>query len=292
MGTVRDDLHQAAYYVAREKGYFGDLRLEVREGGVFDSSPEEMSALSAGELDMGYADLSSAVMFTGTGMADVRIVAQATAGGSAVVARNGLEAPDIASLDGRTVAVPGYSSVQDFLLRDSLEKEGVSEAGVDIIVLKPQQMQPALSASRIDAAVACEPYPSMMQSGEAGRILTGPGRLWEEEPCRVLVVGAAFLRENPDTVRRVVEAHARATRYITDNPLEAADIAARFTGWDAGVARQAFGEIEFSIEPREEAVASYVRFLDEKGVIEVRSAAGFTRALVDTSLLPKQSLQK
>ena len=45
VGFLRNDMHQLAYYVAREKGFFSEQGLDVREGGTFNAGPEEMSAL-------------------------------------------------------------------------------------------------------------------------------------------------------------------------------------------------------------------------------------------------------
>ncbi len=286
IGTLRNDLHQVAYYVAREKGFFTEEGLDVREGGAFNAGPEEMSAFSAGELDMGYAGTAPIVTFAGQDMADVKIVAQANLVGSAIVVRNGLEAEDVAALKGRTIAVPGYSTVQDFLLRTALKKAGMSDKDVNIIVVKPPEMIPALAGGQVDAAVAWEPYPSMMVNQKAGRVLIRSGKIWPHHPCCMLVADADFLRRNPDTVKRVVAAHVKATKYIRDNPLEAADMAHLFTGQPAEVARAAMKDIEFSYVPEVKGIQRYVEFLKSNGVIKVKDAASFTRGLVDTGFLP------
>ena len=196
MGILRNDLHQVAYYVAKEKGFFTDEGLDVREGGAFNAGPEEMSAFSAGDLDMGYAGTAPIATFAGQAMIDIKIVAQANMVGSAVLVRNGLEAEDVADLRGRTIAVPGYSTVQDFLLRTALKKAGVSEQDVSIIVVKPPEMIPALSRGQVDAAVAWEPYPSMVVAQKAGRILTTSGKIWPHHPCCMLVVDSGFQKKN------------------------------------------------------------------------------------------------
>jgi NitT/TauT family transport system substrate-binding protein len=219
-------------------------------------------------------------------MIDIKIVAQANMVGSAVLVRNGLEAEDVADLRGRTIAVPGYSTVQDFLLRTALKKAGVSEQDVSIIVVKPPEMIPALSRGQVDAAVAWEPYPSMVVAQKAGRILTTSGKIWPHHPCCMLVADAKFLRDNPDTVRRVVAAHVKATKYIRENQQEAADMAHIFTGQPRDVAQAAMKDIEFSYMPEIKGIQRYADFLKSNGVIKVENTAAFTRGLVDTSFLP------
>lgn len=286
MGFLRNDLHQVAYYIAREKGFFAEQGLDVREAGAFNAGPEEMSAFSAGNLDMGYVGTAPIVTFAGQKMADVKIVAQANMVGSAIVVRNGLEAADVAGLKGSTIAVPGYSTVQDFLLRIALKKAGVSDREVNIIVINPPEMIPALSGGQIDAAVVWEPYPSMVVAQKAGRVLLNSAKIWPKHPCCMLVADATFLRQNPDTVRRVVAAHIKATKYINDNPLEAADMAHLFTGEPVDVAKAAMKDIKFSYEPDTKGIERYVEFLKTNGVIKITNAADFTGDLVYKAYLP------
>lgn len=286
MGYLRNDLHQLAYYVAREKGFFAEEGLDVREGGAFNAGPEEMSAFSAGELDMGYVGTAPAVTFSGRDMARVKVVAQANQEGSAVVVRNGLEAEDVSALKGRTVAVPGYSTVQDFLLRMALDEKKLAPGDVNTITLKPPEMISALANSQVDAFVAWEPYPSQAVQQKAGRVLLYSGRIWPRHPCCVLVVDEAFLGRAPDTVRRLVAAHVKATRYINDNPAEALDMAHLFTGQGIDVVGSAMKHIEFAYEPDVEAIERYAEFLNASGVIKVESPRTFTRELVDKEFLP------
>lgn len=286
MGFLRNDLHQLAYYVAREKGFFTEQGLDVREAGAFNAGPEEMSAFSAGELDMGYAGTAPIVTFTGQKMADVKVVAQANTVGSAIVVRNGLEANDVAALKGRVIAVPGYSTVQDFLLRMALKKAGLNDKDVTIIVVKPPEMIPALAGGQIDAAVAWEPYPSMVEAQQAGRVLISSAKIWPNHPCCMLVADAKFLEKNSDTVRRVVAAHVKATKYIQDNQLEAADMAHLFTGQPQNITQAALKNIKFAYKPDEKGIEKYVEFLKNNAVIKVEDAGAFTRGLVDSAYLP------
>jgi NitT/TauT family transport system substrate-binding protein len=286
MGYLRNDLHQLAYYVAREKGFFAEQGLDVREAGAFSAGPEEMSAFSAGELDMGYAGTAPIVTFTGQKMADVKVVAQANAVGSAIVVRNGLEANDVAALRGRVIAVPGYSTVQDFLLRTALKKAGMNDKDVNIIVVKPPEMIPALAAGQIDAAVAWEPYPSMVEAQQAGRVIISSAKIWPDHPCCMLAADSNFLKEHPDTVQRVVAAHVKATKYIRDNPLEAADMAHLFTGQPQAIAQAAMKNIVFDYKPDLKGIERYVQFLKSNGVIQVGDAGAFTRDLVYGAYLP------
>ena len=286
VGFLRNDLHQLAYYVAREKGFFAEQGLDIREGGTFSAGPEEMSAFSAGDLDVGYVGVAPAITFASQGMADVKVVAQANTNGSSILVRPGLDAQDVAGLRGFTVAIPGISTVQDYLLRTALLKAGVDPADVKEVVVKPPEMLPALSAAQVDAAVVWEPYPSMAAAQGAGRVLINSSRIWPNHPCCMVVADASFIQKNPDTVKRFVAAHVKATKYIQDNPAEAADMAHLFTGQDAAVAKSAMKNIKFSYTPDVKAIARYVDFMKQAGVVKDKNPSAFTKGLVDTEFLP------
>lgn len=286
VGYLRNDLHQLAYYVAREKGFFTREGLEVRESGVFNAGPEEMSAFSAGDLDIGYVGVAPCLTFAGQEMADVRIVAQVNRVGSAIIVRPGLDATDVSALKGRTIAIPGISTVQDFLLRTALDKAAVDASEVKMTVVKPPEMLQALAGAQVDAAVAWEPYPSMAEAQGSGRILEKSQSIWPHHPCCMVVADARFLERDPDTVRRFLKAHATATEYINKNPLEAADMAHLFTGQATAVARAAMKNIEFSCEPDVGKIQRYVEFMMQAGVIKDGNPGAFTRRLVDVSFIP------
>lgn len=286
VGFLRNDLHQLAFYVAREKGFFKEQGLDIREGGAFNAGPEEMSAFSAGDLDIGYVGTAPCLTFAGQHMADVRIVAQANTVGSSILIRPGLDAKEVAALKGRTIAVPGLSTVQDFLLHMALDKAGVDFSEIKETVLKPPEMLPAMSGAQVDAVVVWEPYPSMALAQGAGRILERSQKIWPQHPCCMVIADSAFIEKNPDAVRRFVAAHVKATDYIKKNPLEAADMAHLFTGQPVEVARAAMKNIGFSYEPDVKKIEEYARFMKEAGVIKEADPAAFARHLVDYAFVP------
>ncbi len=289
VGYLRNDLHQLSYYVASQKGFFTDEGLDVKEVGVFNAGPEEMSAFSAGELDIGYVGTAPAVTFAAQDMVDILIVAQVNAVGSSIVMRSGLEAGDVSALKGRTVAVPGHSTVQDFLFRLALSEAVLGENEVNIITLKPPEMIGALAGGQIDAFVAWEPYPQMAVARNVGWVLENSSEIWPHHPCCVLVVDRGFAERNPDTVRRFVAAHVKATEYINDNSLEAADMGHLFTGQDSEAVEAAMKNIEFVYELNVKGLERYVEFLMEIGVVKVESAKSFCDTLIDQQFLPREN---
>ena len=286
VGFLHGDIHDLAYYVAREKGFFQDEGLDVREGGAFNSGAELMSAFSAGELDVGYVGVASAVTFEAQDMADIRIVAAVNTEGSALVVRSGLEGEDPAALKGHTVALPGFSTVQDMLLGMALRKSRITRAEVSTISLGSSDMVGALRGFRIDAFLASEPVPSQVVEEKAGRVLLTSDGIWPGHPCCVLVADSAFIQRNPDTVNRVVAAHVKATDYIKKNPLEATDMARLFTGLEKGIVEGAMKNVDFTYGLDEKKLGRYIVFMEEQGVVEKGHAGRLTTNIVDKQFLP------
>ena len=160
LGYLQSDLHQLAVFVALEKGLFQQEGIDITIGGIFKAGPEEMTAFASGELDIGYVGEAPATVAVANKVADVKIIAQVNLEGSAIMVRKGSGIKSLKDLVGKTVAVPGYAQVQDFLLRKALTQVDIHIKSVNVIIIKPPEMIPALSTKQINGFVAWEPYPS------------------------------------------------------------------------------------------------------------------------------------
>ncbi|HXX81068.1 MAG TPA: ABC transporter substrate-binding protein, partial [Thermodesulfovibrionales bacterium] len=124
LGYLRNDLHHLAAWVAIDKGFFREEGVNVQIAGIFNAGPEEMTAFASRSLDMGYLGVAPSVTGLANRSARIRAIALANAEGSGVVVRKDSGIREVKDLAGKTVAIPGYSSVQDLLLRKALEAAG------------------------------------------------------------------------------------------------------------------------------------------------------------------------
>jgi len=180
---LQNDLHQLACWVALEKGFFEEEGLDVQVAGIFKAGPEEMSGFAAGSLDVGYVGEAPATTAVANKVAKAVVLAQVNKEGSAIVVRRDSGIKNISDLVGRKIAIPGHSTVQDFLLRKVLTKHGMDERNVNIIVLKPPEMIGALRTDQIDAFIAWEPYPAQAVVMNVGRVLIASHDIWKDHPC-------------------------------------------------------------------------------------------------------------
>ncbi len=244
LGYLHNDLHHLAVWVAIDKGFFRDEGIEVEVAGIFKAGPEEMSAFASKSIDVGYLGVAPSTTGVANKFADVKAVAMANTEGSAIIVRKDSTIMTVKDLKGKTIAIPGYSTVQDFLLRKALEREGIDPKRVNIIVIKPPEMITALDTKQIDAFIAWEPHPSKAITMGIGRTLIPSSKIWKDHPCCVVAVEGTFYRDNPDVIKAFLKAHVRATEHINKNLDEAVRIGMKFTGMDEATIRQAMKNIK------------------------------------------------
>ena len=213
------------------------------------------------------------------------VVAQANTEGSALVVRKKGEIRKLSDLKGKTVAVPGHSTVQDFLLRKLLKQQKIDLEEMNIIVIKPPEMIAALRTDQVDAFIAWETYPSKAITMDVGRNLATSHDIWEGHPCCVLVSDSTFLKNHPAKVKAVIRAHVEATDFIRKHPDEAIRIGVKHTGMDEKTVRHAMKTVHFTYDLSIEGEKEYVRFLSELGYIRVRDPDGFVNLLINQELL-------
>ncbi|SIT84366.1 ABC transporter substrate-binding protein [Microbacterium sp. RU33B] len=176
------------------------------ETATFNSGTEEIEALFAGGIDIGFIGPSPTV--TGwqksNGQA-LHVIAGAAANGAALVVREGIDTP--ADLEGMTIATPSLGNTQDVAARHWLKEEGFStdtEGGGDVQI-QPQDNATALTALQIgdiDGAWVPEPWATRMVEEAGAHVLVNEPDLWEggQFVTTNVIVRTQFLQEHPDAV--------------------------------------------------------------------------------------------
>jgi NitT/TauT family transport system substrate-binding protein len=291
MGYLQSDIHHLPAWVALEKGFYEQEGIEVKVAGIFKAGPEEMSAFAAGALDIGYVGEAPATTAVANHAADVQVVAQVNTEGSAVVVGKALGIQRVSDLVGKHIAIPGHSTVQDFLIKKMLAGAGLPVEKVKIIVIKPPEMIPALRGNQIDAFIAWEPYPAKAATSSVGRTLISSGEIWEDHPCCVLVVDSLFLKKRRDEVKGVVRAHVKATDFIGANLEEAVRIGVKYTGMDADTVALALKNVKHTYQISVEGEKEYVDFLSRLGYIKINDPGAFVNRFLNGDILAEMTSQ-
>ncbi len=280
MAVLQNDIHHLPLWVALDEGFFKEQGINVEIAGIFRSGPEIMSAFSAGALDMAYVGEAPSVTAVANGTANVAILAQVNTEGSAIVVGKNSPIKTISDLKGKQIAIPGYSTVQDLLLRKALGESGLDPKQAKIVVIKPPEMIGALRTNQIDAFISWEPYPAQAVCMGIGKKLVSSGEIWTNHPCCVLVIDRKFAQANGENVKRILQAHKKSVDFILDKPGEAAQIAIKYTGMDELTAKQALGNVKYVSSLNIEGLKEYVDYLRGLGYIKLNDIQSFMGKLI------------
>ncbi|MGP8282591.1 MAG: ABC transporter substrate-binding protein [Desulfomonilaceae bacterium] len=280
MAVLQNDIHHLPLWVALDEGFFKEQGINVEIAGIFRSGPEIMSAFSAGSLDMAYVGEAPTVTAVANGTANVAILAQVNTEGSAIVVGKNSLIRTISDLKGKQVAIPGYSTVQDLLLRKALAESGLDPKQVKIIVIKPPEMIGALRTNQIDAFISWEPYPAQAVCMGIGKMLVSSAQIWKDHPCCVLIADKQFAQANDEKMKRMLEAHRKAVDFIRDKPAEAVRIAIKHTGMDELTTKRAIGNVKYVSSLNVEGLKEYVNCLRRLGYIKLNNIQSFMGKLI------------
>jgi NitT/TauT family transport system substrate-binding protein len=214
----------ARNFERRNKSWFAPrLGQNVKvEWYVYNAGPSAMEAIFTNAIDMTYVGPSPALnaYFRSRGE-EVRIVAGAVNGGSALVVQGdgGLKIP--ADFRGRKIATPQFGNTQDVAARAWLVAGGlkITQTGGDAQVV-PTQNADQLSLfqrKQIDAVWTVEPWVTRLEREAGGKVLVDE----KTAVTTVLASSVKFLKEKRDLASRFVTAHRGLTDWIRKNPEEA-----------------------------------------------------------------------
>ena len=280
LAYLQSDLHHLPAFVALEKGFYKKEGLSIEVSGIFKAGPELMSGFAAGSLDVGYVGLSPATVAVANKTAQVKVIAQVNKNGSAIVVRKDVPFKNLTALKGKFIAIPGHSTIQDFLLRKALLNSGLHDGLLAIITIKPPEMISTLRSKQIDAFIAWEPYPSMAITAGFGKILVYSKDIWQNHPCCVLVVSTEFMKNNPSKVNPLLKAHLKSIKYIEDNFMEAVNIGAKYTGMDEKTIKLALQNIQFDHQISISKAIEYCEFLNNLGYTSITNPQTFIKSLI------------
>jgi len=272
---LQSDIHQLPCWVALDKGFFEAEGVKVEVAGIFKAGPELMSAFAAGALDMGYVGVAPATTAVANKTAKVVVLAQVNTEGSALVVKKDGKIQAVPELAGKSVAVPGHSTVQDFLFRKALLKFKIQPDQVKIMVLKPPEMIGALRTDQIDAFIAWEPYPAKAITSEVGRVIASSRDIWKDHPCCVLAADEKFLESQPEKAKSMVRGHVKAIEFIRQHREEAIKIGIKYTGMDEASIRLAMENVNYTPVLSVEGEKEYVDFLTQLQYIKMDNVGAF-----------------
>ena len=193
---------------------------------AYNAGPSAMEAIFANSLDLTYVGPNPALnAYARSRGAEVRVVAGAVNGGSALVVQSDSTLSKPADFRGKRIATPQFGNTQDVAARAWLVAGGlrITQTGGDAQVVptsNPDQLS-LFQSKQLDAVWTVEPWVSRLESESGGKILVEE----KEAITTILVSSAGFLAKNRDLAKRFVAAHRELTDWIRKNPDEAQRLA-------------------------------------------------------------------
>lgn len=203
------------------KGWFEyEIPGYAEEWYTFNAGPTAMEALFGSTVDVTYVGPSPALnAYSVSAGREVRLLAGAVNGGSALMVGKESGITRAADFKGRCIATPQLGNTQDVACRAWLINNGLScpiEGGGDCRVAPtPNAMQLQLMTNGdIDGCWTVEPWVSRLEQNANARILV-------EEPDVVTTVLASrvgWLKRHPDVAQQIIRAHSKLNNWIIQNP--------------------------------------------------------------------------
>ena len=258
---------------------------------VFNAGPALIEALLTGNVDVGYVGpgpvLSAHERSRGEG---VRVIAGAAANGVLIVARKDANVRSLADLAGKRIATPQHANTQDIAARHFVLAGLNRKDTNNVLAIANAEQAGLMRRGQIDAAWAPEPWGSRLIA-EAGAVKIADEKdLWPGKRfvLTVLVTTPAFLRDHPQTVKRLLAVHTKWTALLRQNPRQyegqLGDALYALSGkkLPAGVLGESLKNVEFTNDPLPETFATINRWAFELGF--ARRVAPLD-GLIDTTLL-------
>lgn len=217
--------HMTAAPVAKDAGIYEKLCLKVDVTGT-GKVPE---AMAAGQMDVGYIGFAGMVRAILKGSPMVAVAGNHVGGSMYLVVRKEIKNPQ--DLIGKKLGIgplPEKNSERWvwFARTAGIPVEGKN---YECFAMADKDKYLAFKTGKLDAYDTCDPWGSMAEYENTGRILHMFGALPSGKwgICCPLVANKTFLKEHPRLALKIIQAHSEALQFIYTQPLKAANIFAK-----------------------------------------------------------------
>jgi NitT/TauT family transport system substrate-binding protein len=192
---------------------------------IFNAGPAAIEALFANQIDVSYIGPGPAINgYVQSNGEALRIISGAASGGAVFVVRNdsGINSPQ--DLANKKFATPELGNTQDIALRNYLLDNGLNTiengGNVEVLTVKNPDIVTLFLTKQIDGAWIPEPWGERLVREGGGKIFIDERDLWPPEGKFVtahIIVRPDYLQNNPEVIKRLLEAHIDVTNWINTN---------------------------------------------------------------------------
>lgn len=229
---------------------------------TFNAGPSATEALLANQIDATYIGPNPTVngYIVSQGKA-LKVISGAASAGAVFVVRNdsGIQSPK--DFAGKKFASPQIGNTQDVALRKYLLDNGYKTkdkgGNVEVLPVKNPDILTLFLKKEIDGAWVPEPWGEKLIKEGNGRLFLDERSLWPDGKFVTanIIVNPEYLRNNPDVIKKLLEAHVNETQWINshkDEALKSFNVELKkLTGQTipADELKEAFSRLELTYDP-------------------------------------------
>lgn len=218
--------------VAHSNGYFEEQGIRAEKPTLLRSWAQLVEAFISGQVNVVHLLSPMTVWARFGSQVPARVVAWNHVGGSGLTVAPHVNA--LRDLGGKTVAIPFWYSIHNVVLQAMLKQQGptpvarktgaMSAQEVNLVVMAPSDMPPALASRQIEGYIVAEPFNAAAETLGIGKILRFTGDVWRNHACCVVFMHQHDLDRRPEWSQKVVNAVVKAQRWTRDHRAEAAQL--------------------------------------------------------------------
>ena len=227
-----------ALLVAHGMGFFEDEGLKSEKPTLIRGWSPLVEGFAAGKFNLVHLLKPIPVWMRYNNNFPVKIMSWAHINGSALVVGKHVDAEDFKDLGGKQIAVPYWYSMHNIVLQMGLRSAGLKPVikdqtaplaadEVNLMIMPPPDMPPALAARKIDAFIVAEPFNAFGEMKAGGKIMRFTGDMWKNHPCCVICMNENTVKAKPEWTQKVMNAIVRAEVYAQENKAEVAMMMSR-----------------------------------------------------------------
>lgn len=212
----------SALLTAHERGLFAEFGVPSAKPVLMRNWESLAQAFVVGEVDVVHLLVPFAVQLRLAQAHAFSLVAWGHTNGSALTVAPSVTATE--QLAGSTVAIPYWWSIHNVLLQQVLSRAGLrpvirqrasaADRTVELVVMAPADMVPALASRTIAGFVVADPFSAVAEAKGVGRVHRFLGDVWRQHACCGIAVRGDLIDRNPAAVQGITDAVVAAQRWL------------------------------------------------------------------------------
>lgn len=222
--------------VAHNNGLFEAEGIKAERPVLLRSWAQVIEAFISGQVNVIHLLSPMTVWARYGSKVPAKVVAWNHVGGSGLTVAPDIQ--EVRQLGGQSIAIPFWYSIHNVVVQQLFRDNGLQPVTrpvgstlaaneVNLVVMPPSDMPPALATKRIAGYIVAEPFNALAEDLNVGRVQRFTGDLWRNHACCVVFMHEHDLNNRPEWSQKVVNAIVKAQLWTRDNRQAAAQLLAK-----------------------------------------------------------------